>query len=232
MRPIRTTVFAISALLVLGFPGSAGAQAHGTAFPDVSALSPGDSAVDQFLQLATTRRDMNGNGELETLRLVAWGDPSTLLWVTFSIESAGGVLYEDDFELSRFSGFADGQPGLGDQEWERRVDWYRTSFFSDEQFWTWRQFRERRGPPSWAGGPPPFELIATQRTVDTGVPTRVREVGGPDRERAIESWNRIVASGVPLFFYAPPGARAVGLVWSREDRRFYDILPPDPQLPH
>jgi hypothetical protein len=228
VRTIRTTVPLVGMLMVLGLPHSLRAQAHGTAFPSVSALSSSDSAAEQFLPLATAHRDMTGDGVEETLRLVGWGDPSGHLWATFSIESAGGILYEDEFELSRTAGFEPGDRGLGDEEWGRRVDWHSAHFFDEEQFWTWRQFRERRGPPTWGGGPPPFELIETQKALAAARKPRPLEVGGSDRARAIEEWNRVVASGVPLFFYAPPGSRAAGLVWSREHQRFFDILPMDP----
>ena len=175
-------------------------------------LAIGTAAPDTVVNLGTVRRDLTGDGVPEVLRLVGVGRTIDTLRVTFSIESAGQVLYADTFPITRVVREPGRRGRMSDTEYRSHLAGFGRSFFDARKFMTPAQFVAKLGQAA-------REHVA-----------EIPHLIGPVRRAAGDTtsggtvWEEIQRAGVTVFEYSPGGDRVTAIVWSARDRTFYRIL--------
>ncbi len=175
-------------------------------------LAIGARASDTAVSLGTVQRDLTGDGVPEVLRLVGTGRSLDSLSVTFSIESAGRVLYADTFPLTRVAREPGRPRAPSHAEYRARLAEFGREFFDDKKFMSPAQFLvalRQEGRAHVAEIP---ELIGS-----------VRRAPG-DTASGETVWQEIQQAGLTVFEYSPGGDRVTAVVWSARDCTFYQIL--------
>ena len=175
-------------------------------------LAIGGAAPDTVVSLGTVRRDLTGDGVPEVLRLVGVGKSIDSLSVTFSIASAGRVLYADTFPITRVVREPERAGRMSDTEYRSHLAEFGAAFFDARKFRTPAQFLA--------------ELSQVGRSHIAEIPELIgsgRRAPG-DTTSGETVWREIQRAGVTIFEYSPGGDRVTAIVWSARDRDFYQIL--------
>ncbi len=175
-------------------------------------LAIGTTAPDTVLSLGTVRRDLTGDGVPEVLRLVGAGPNIDSLRVTFSIESAGQVLYADTFPITRVVREPGNPRTMTDAEYRAHLVQFGRRFFDVKKFMTPAQFLAELREAGGSHIPEIPKLIGSARRART------------DTTSGEAVWREIQRAGVTIFEYSPGGDRVTAIVWSARDRVFYQIL--------
>lgn len=176
-----------------------------------------NAAVAQFapnepFELGVVERDLTGDGMPETLRLTASGPAIDALDVTFTIESAGNVVYAYRLApLTRTVGFDAGQHEITAEEHQARLREFGPTFFGQGQFQPPADFIAEFGAGAQS------HLAAVPAVIERDRPTSDARDG-----RTI--WQEIQTSPVTIFHFSPGGDRAEAIAWSSEAGRFYRLL--------
>src|SRR5688572_22973575 len=168
---------------------------------------------DTTITIATSRRDLTGDGKQEILRLVGVGRSIDSLSLTFSIESSGVVIYKRTLRpLTRRVGFDGDRRVRSSKEQRAFIAELGREFFADVKF-----------------SPPPVFMARWRRQA----PGRADEIlqviardGGfaSDSLRAAAIWNEVQRAGLTIFEFSSGGDAIVAIAWSAADGRFYRLI--------
>jgi len=166
--------------------------------------------------------------------LLASGDPTDSLLMTFRIEGQDRVLYSDSFVVDRGDEW-----GRSDEEWDTTLEFWG-GFFADRKFERIGAFAEH-GYVKNMNPPVHIEIIRQARIrsvelrlVESGLSARKArlqawwEVPGDmqlDTAAAQTNWGRMLQSDVLVFRYSPGWDRVYSLAWSEELGQFVDMFP-------
>jgi hypothetical protein len=174
-----------------------------------SVISP---QPDTTLVLGLLERDLTGDGEPETLRVVGVGPTTADLDATFTIESAGATIYRFKLErLTRTVGFDAGGQVLSAEQHRARLANFRQWFFAEEKFQRPTEFVDRLRVVARARIPEIPDVIA-------------RDKQRSDRRNGGEIWEEILKSRATIFTFSPGGDALVAIGWSASAGRFYRLL--------
>jgi hypothetical protein len=168
--------------------------------------------AETAIVLGMIERDLTGDGNPEILRVDGTGRTTDNLAVTFTIESAGRVVYQFELApLTRTVGFDAGRRVISADEHRARIKEFGGWFFAAEKFQRPAQFVEslRGSAPATVAQIP--EVIA-----------RYQEAA--DARAASVIWQEILESRVTVFTFSPGGDEIVAIGWSAQARRFYRLL--------
>jgi len=167
---------------------------------------------DTTVVLGVVERDLTGDGQPETLRVVGVGPAIDDLEVTFTIESANKIVYRFKLEpLTRTVGFEAGRQVLSAERRRARLTEFRQWFFAEEKFQRPTEFVDR--------------LRVTARLRVPEIPDAIARDRQPSDTRNGEAiWAEILASPVTIFTFSPGGDAIVAIGWSAAARRFYRLL--------
>lgn len=167
---------------------------------------------DTTVVLGLVERDLTGDGEPETLRVVGVGPTIDNLDATFTIESAGETIYRFKLKpLTRTVGFDSGRRVLSAEQHRARLAEFRQWFFAKEKF-------QR-----------PAEFVASLRTMSRVAVPEIPDAIARDRQPSDtrdggEIWAEILKSPVTVFTFSPGGDAIVAIGWSARAGRFYRLL--------
>lgn len=194
---------------------------------------------DTVIVLGMVERDLTGDGSAEVLRLVGVGESIDSLDVTFSIVSAGSIVYQTRlWPLTRTKGFDADRQTLTSDAHRAHLEDFAAWFFSDSKFMTPEEFvAEVRG---WGARFSPaipdaiardhrlqliVDSLAAMGHTRAEAETRARSVPGTSVDSIGTSrWEAIQASDVTVFMFSPGGDRVQAIAWSAQDRRFYQLV--------
>lgn len=198
------------------------------------------AVADTVIVLGTVERDLTGDGAAEILRLVGAGESIDSLDVTFSIASAGTIIYQTRlWPLTRTRG-PDTDRRIATIDAHRAyLHEFASWFFGDSKFMTPNEFvvKVRSWGARFEPGIP--EAIARDHRLQVIVDspsdidltrseaeTRARSLRGTvvDPSTGITRWEAIQASNVTVFVFSPGGDRVQAIAWSVPDRRFYQLV--------
>ena len=169
--------------------------------------------ADTVVRLGSIERDLTGDGRPEIMQVIGKGRAIDSLDVTFSIESAGRVVFQMQLApLSRNAGIDSGRRSLYVAELRTRLNEFGPWFFDFRKFLRPDEFVDglRRSGPGHAARIP--DVIAR----DGGFPN--------DLPRAHAVWEEIQKNSVTVFQFSPGGDSVTAIAWSTRDRRFYRLL--------
>lgn len=166
---------------------------------------------DTTVVLGLVERDLTGDGKPETLRLVGVGPTTDHLDVTFTIESAGKIVYRFKLvPLTRSVGFDAGRRRLSAGQHRARVEKFGQWFFGNEKF---------QRPAGFVDG-----LRAMSHTGVADIPAAIARDRQPSETREGDQiWNEIRNSPVTIFTFSPGGDAVVAIGWSARAGRFYRL---------
>src|SRR5688572_25188929 len=163
--------------------------------------------ADTTVVFGVVQRDLTGDGNPETLRLIGVGSTVDSLAVTFSIESFGTIVYRVSLApLTRTVGIDAGAHIASAAEHRERLKEFGPGFFHESKF---------RKPSAFVRG------------LHDAAPGRVAEVAsviardggfGADTSRAAAIWNEIQRRDVTIFEFSPGGDAVVAIGWSAAHR--------------
>ena len=169
--------------------------------------------ADTVVRLGTMERDLTGDGQPEIMRLIGNGRTIDSLAVTFSIESAGRLIFQMQLApLSRTVGFDNGRRRLSAAELRTRLNTFGPWFFDSRKFVSPDQFVDglRRSGPGHVERIP--DVIARDGEYRNDLP------------RAKAVWEEIQKNAVTIFQFSPGGDSVIAIAWSARDQRFYRLL--------
>jgi len=168
--------------------------------------------ADTTVVLGLVERDLTGDGEPETLRVVGVGPTIDNLEATFTIESAGKAIYRFELErLTRTVGFDAGRHVLSAEQHRARLMEFRQWFFADQKFQRPEEFVDS------------LRVMARLRVAEIpDVIARDRQPSDPRDGSVI--WEEILNSPVTIFTFSPGGDAIVAIGWSARAGRFYRLL--------
>jgi hypothetical protein len=163
---------------------------------------------DPTVVLGLVERDLTGDGQPETLRVVGVGPTIDNLDATFTIESAGNPIYR--FKLAPLTRTV-GRRVLSAEQHRARLTEFRQWFFADGKF-------ER-----------PAEFVDSLRVMARFRVAEIPDVIDRDRQPSDtrdggEIWEEILKSPVTIFTFSPGGDVLVAIGWSAQAGRFYRLL--------
>lgn len=203
-------------------------------------VSTSPAVADTVVVLGTVERDLTGDGAAEVLRLVGAGESVDSLDVTFSIASAGTIIYQTRlWPLTRTRGLGTDRRPLTSDAHRAHLKEFAAWFFGDSKFMTPDQFvvevrswgaRFEPGIPEAIARDHRLQLIVDSLS-DMGhtraeAETRARSLLGTSVDVAIgiTRWEAIQAADVTVFVFSPGGDRIQAVAWSARDRRFYQLV--------
>jgi hypothetical protein len=203
-------------------------------------ISSSSAVADTVVVLGTVERDLTGDGAAEVLRLVGTGESIDSLDVTFSIASAGTIIYQTRlWPLARTRAPGTDRRALTPDAHRAHLKEFAASFFSDSNFMTPDQFvvevrswgaRFEPGIPEAIARDHRLQLIVDSLS-DMGhtradAETRARSSLDTSADVAIgiTRWEAIQASDVTVFVFSPGGDRVHAIAWGARDRRFYQLV--------
>ena len=145
--------------------------------------------------LGLAERDLTGDGKPEVLRVQGVGRTQDHLDATFTIESAGKIIYT--FRL---------------QPWSRaRLKEFGPWFVANEKF---------QRPTAFVDG---LRAMAPLRVAE--IPDVIAgEQQASETRSGSEIWEEILESPVTIFTFSPGGDEIVAIGWSARAGRFYRLL--------
>ena len=174
----------------------------------VTASALSRPVADTTITLGTVQRDLTGDGVREVLTLTGAGPAIDDLQVTFTVQSAGRVLYSVTWRLTRRS--FDPRRRISDAELRSRLNEYGRWFFADSRFMS------PGGYVEW--------LRHTARLHIAAIPEVISHEMSSDASRARTTWEQMQAAGVTLFQFSSGGDGITAIGWSATDQRFYRLL--------
>ena len=155
--------------------------------------------------LAQAERDLTGDGKPEILRVLGVGPSIDDLSVTFTIESAGKVIYRHDLRRVARPANSDGVPPA----------YYRASikeyFFIDKHFMRPQEYLE-------------FLRVHARLHIDE-IPDVIESDRAPsDPVPGAVIWDEIQQAGVTIFTFSPGGDIIEAIGWNARANRFYRLL--------
>jgi hypothetical protein len=170
--------------------------------------------TDTVMVLGRVERDLTADGRPEVLRLIGVGPTLDSLDVTFSITSAGELLYQEQLEpLTRNMGYDAGRRRISQAEHRARLAGFGRWFFGENNFTSPDGFVDSL--QTWGAR----HIALIPQVID-----RNRTTGlSSDIAKATSTWEAILRSDVTVFLYSPGGDGARALAWSEQDRRFYQL---------
>ena len=169
---------------------------------------------DTVVILGRVERDLTGDGRPEVLRLIGVGRTLDSLDVTFSITSAGELLYEESLEpLTRRVGYDAARRSSSVAEHRARLAGFGRWFLGEKNFTSPDGFVDSLRV--WGARHIPLIPQVIDRDRTRGLPS--------DVARATSMWEAIRRSSVTVFLYSPGGDAARALAWSEQDHRFYQL---------
>jgi hypothetical protein len=168
--------------------------------------------ADRTVVLGQVERDLTGDGEPETLRVVGVGPAIDNLTVTFTIESAGRVTYRLELApLTRTVGVDAGRRVVSAEEHRARIEDFSRWFFAEEKFQRPEEFVER------------LRLQARERAAD--IPNFIaRDRQASDTVAGSVIWQEIRGAPVTIFTFSPGGDAIAAIGWNARAGRFYRLL--------
>ena len=175
-------------------------------------------AFSVVFQTATTvvlglvERDLTGDGEPETLRVLGAGPTVGDLSATFTIESAGRTIYQFQLErLTRTVGVDGGRQVISPEQHRARLKEFGGSFFAAGKF---------QQPPEFVSG---LAKMAPGRVAQ--IPDVIaRDRASSDMRDGRVIWQEIQESPVTIFTFSPGGDAVVAIGWSPQASRFYRLV--------
>ena len=162
--------------------------------------------------LGSVSRDLTGDGEPELLRVVGVGPTIDDLAVTFTIESAGKVVYRAELApLTRVVGFDAGRRIVSVEEHRTRVAEFGRWFFAEEKFQRPREFLDS------LRGSLPRRVAEIPKVVARDRPS------GDSRDGSVIA-QEILESPATIFTFSPGGDTLEAIGWSAQAGRFYRLL--------
>jgi hypothetical protein len=199
--------------------------------------------LDTTVSLGRVERDLTGDGQPETLRIVGTGISIDSLDVTFYIESSGRVLFQRRLApVTRSQGFGSRRRRLSDAEYRDRLETYARWFFDAGKFMqpeAFIEFVQRNAPGRLAAVAHVIERSRKEQLVidslvasgfaphdaEKVAPTLVARRGAPyDTARAVSTWEEIQRTGVTVFSFSHAYDAVAAIAWSARDRRFYRLF--------
>jgi hypothetical protein len=199
--------------------------------------------ADTVVLLGRVERDLTGDGRAEVLRLVGEGSSVDILGITFTIESAGTVVFRAALApLTRTVGLDAGRRELSAAEHQARLEEFGSRFFAECKFKRPDEFVEwlRRSAPGRVARIPAVidrdrrrqavvdSLVATGRPLAEAEERARYLLGGGaapvDTATAARSWEEIRRAGVSVFEFSEGGDAVTAIAWSARDRRFYRLF--------
>lgn len=167
---------------------------------------------DTTVVLGLVERDLTGDGEPETLRVIGVGRTIDHLEPTFTIESAGRTIYLFKLApLTRTVGFDAGRQVISAEQHQVRLKEFGRWFFAEEKFQRPAEFVER--------------LRAMARLLVPEIPDVIaRDRQASDARDGSEIWEEILKSPVTILTFSPGGDTIVAIGWSVQAGRFYRLL--------
>jgi hypothetical protein len=168
--------------------------------------------VDTTVVLGRIEKDLTGDGVPEVLRLVGVGRTTDSLDVTFTIESAGQIVYQFTLDpLTMDEGFDGGRRVLSADEQQTRLRDFGRSFFADGKFQTPAAFL------TWLRDAAPPHIAEIPWVI-----ARDRRASDPRDAAAI--WQGMLRAPVTIFTFSPGGDGVEAIGWSPVARRFFRLL--------
>ena len=170
---------------------------------------------------------MTGDGQPETLVLIATGPSIDSLGVVFQINSSTEVLYAVSLRpITRAVGFDGARRVRTPAEQAEFVSRYAQEFLAESKLVPAARFLSeltRDAPRSVAAIP---TVIARHRVVYQNHAVGRLEAVPPsiDTAGAGAVWASMLTRDRPVFRFSPGGDLATAIAWSDRDRRFYRLL--------
>ena len=164
------------------------------------------------LVVGVVERDLTGDGKPEILRVVSDAETDGEPGLTFTIESAGKLIYRSRVALpSDGSRVNEGRKGLSADAQRIQLNEFAGWFFADEKF-------QR-----------PDDFVASLRRQAPSAVTEIAEViardrGASDSRAGSLIWQEIRNGPITIFTFSPGGDVIVALGWSPHAARFYRLL--------
>ena len=167
---------------------------------------------DTTVVLGLMERDVTGDGEPETLRVVGVGPTIDNLDATFTIDSAGKIIYRFTLEpLTRAVGFDRGRQVLSAEQHRVRLAEFQQWFLAEDKFQRPAEFVDS------------LRVMARLRVAD--VPDVIARDRQPsDTRNGGEIWEEILKSPATVFTFSPGADVVVAIGWSARAGRFYRLL--------
>ena len=166
---------------------------------------------DTVVSLASRSFDMTGDGAIEVLEVVGVGESLDSLEITFSISSAGRVLYSERLRpMTRTVGL-DGRRTVSSAEHQRRLKEFGATFFHPAKFRTPAEFvrmLEQNAPLHVAR-----------------IPEVVSRSGGAQMSASMAAgvWEEIQSREIVVFEYPRGGDGLTAIAWSPAQGRFHHL---------
>ena len=167
---------------------------------------------DTTVGLGIVERDLTGDGQPETLRVVGVGPTIDRLDVTFTIESQGKTIYRFKLmPLTRSVGFDAGRRMRSAAQHRAHLKEFPQWFFAKEKF---------QRPAEFVAS---LHWMASARVAE--IPDAIaRDRQASERRDGGEIWTEIENSPVTIFTFSPGGDTVVAIGWSARAGRFYRLL--------
>jgi hypothetical protein len=178
----------------------------------VALLFPALLLGDTTIVLASTERDLTGDGKPEVLTLIGVGRSADDLKVTLSVGESGRELYRANVALLTRSEFDRKLRSVLRMSYEAWLKDVGRSFFAGAKFKPPETFLKQMGESM----PGRIDDIPTVIARDGGFPSNAI--------RATAIWTEIQRSGMPIFEFSTGGDVVTAIAWSPTDRRFYRLL--------
>jgi hypothetical protein len=168
--------------------------------------------ADRTVVLGQVERDLTGDGKPEILRVMRAGPTVDRLGVTFTIESAGRLLYRLELApLTPTVGFDAGRRVISAEEHRARLKDFGRWFFAEEKF---------QHPPQFVDS---LRVSARDRLAE--IPEVIeRDRHASDTVAGSVIWEEISKAPVTIFTFSPGGDVVVAIGWNARAGRFYRLL--------
>jgi hypothetical protein len=168
--------------------------------------------ADTTVVLGHAEKDLTGDGKPEILRVVGVGPTIYDLSVTFTIESAGKMIYQYNMaRMTRMSGDTEGGKMRTPAQHRAQLKEFGPFFFDERKFTRPQEFVEflRTSARRHIAEIP--KVIEGDRQASDTVPGSV-------------IWEEIQQAPVTIFRFSPGGDRIVAIGWHARTGRFYSLL--------
>ena len=166
--------------------------------------------ADTTVVLGHAERDLTGDGKPEMLRVVGVGPSIYDLGVTFTIESAGKMIYRYDMgRMTRTVGFDAGRHVISEEQHRVRIKEFGQWFFDEKKFMRPQEYVE--------------DLRAHARGHIAEIPNLIDRQAS-DSVAGSVIWEGMLNSPITIFTFSPGGDTIKAIGWHAPAGRFYDLL--------
>ena len=166
--------------------------------------------ADTTVVLGHAERDLTGDGKAELLRVVGVGPSIYDLGVTFTIESAGKMIYRYDMgRMTRAVGYDAGRHVISEEQHRARIKDFGRWFFDDKKFMRPREYVEF--------------LRAHAREHIAEIPNLIDRQAS-DTVPGSMIWEGMLNSPITIFTFSPGGDTIEAIGWNAPTGRFCELL--------